>query len=208
MRVLRYCIVASAALVLAACGTSAGDPATGFMNASVEAAFIPLSGSTSLFRTAHGAAVVIAPGIAVTNAHNANILGKAVVLGRSPHLDLLFFRTDRAVPLAQATPTLNTEVIAYGEGRDADLRVSRGIIKTVTVPVGPRCDVCAAPGTFTFESNAGPGFSGGPVVDAKTGHLLGITFGYIDEADDMRLMYAYNVAMVLQELHSAVPGSN
>lgn len=205
MRALRFCIVTSAALALAGCGTSAGDPATGFMNASVEAAFIPLGGSTSLFRTAHGAAVVIAPGIAVTNAHNGNILRGARVLGRSQHYDLLFFRTERSVPLVPGTPILKTEVIAYGEGHDADLRVSRGIIRTVTVPIGPRCDVCAAPGTFTFESNAGPGFSGGPVLDAKTGQLLGITFGYVDENDDARLMYAYNAALVLQELHGAVP---
>ena len=33
---------------------------------------------------------------------------------------------------------------------------------------------------FIFAGNAGPGFSGGPVVDGA-GRLIGITFGYKDE---------------------------
>ena len=39
------------------------------------------------------------------------------------------------------------------------------------------CAGCTAPAYFVFAGNAGPGFSGGPVLDGS-GRLLGITFGY------------------------------
>ena len=48
---------------------------------------------------------------------------------------------------------------------------------------------CTAPAYFTFAGNAGPGFSGGPVLDGS-GRLIGITFGYKDEGAtkaDLRL---------------------
>ena len=51
---------------------------------------------------------------------------------------------------------------------------------------------------FIFEGDAGPGFSGGPVVDGE-GKLIGITFGYKDQGAK-RLIYAYDVARVLAEL--------
>ena len=54
---------------------------------------------------------------------------------------------------------------------------------------------------FIFAGNAGPGFSGGPVIDA-TGKLIGITFGYKDQGGK-RLIYAYDVARVLAELSAA-----
>ena len=53
---------------------------------------------------------------------------------------------------------------------------------------------------FTFEGDAGPGFSGGPVVDAK-GRLVGITFAYKD-VGTRRLIYAYDMARVQAELNN------
>jgi hypothetical protein len=52
---------------------------------------------------------------------------------------------------------------------------------------------------FVFAGNAGPGFSGGPVLDAKTGRLVGITFGYLNDANGERQMYAYDMARVSAE---------
>ena len=63
---------------------------------------------------------------------------------------------------------------------------------------------CAVQHAFVFEAKGGKGFSGGPVVDAKTGRLLGIVFGFRDGIDDHtpghRLMYAYDMNRVFAEL--------
>ena len=53
---------------------------------------------------------------------------------------------------------------------------------------------------FMFEANAGPGFSGGPVVDAQ-GRLVGITFAYKDEGGK-RVMYAYEMSRVQADLEA------
>jgi hypothetical protein len=190
--------VAVMALGLGGCASSSGDAAGGFMSPAIEAAFIPLSGVSHVIVTAHGAATVLAPGIAVTNAHNANIVDETAVLGRSQQYDLLFFKTDRTATLPVAAPQAGEQVVAYGEGDEGELRVSYGTILRPKVPVKPACPVCAVQEAFTYESNAGPGFSGGPVLD-REGHLLGITFGYLDDADGKRVMYAYDMARVNAE---------
>ena len=82
---------------------------------------------------------------------------------------------------------------AYGQGRDAELRTARGVVRQIVKP--PGYDISS---WFIYEANAGPGFSGGPVVDAQ-GRLVGITFAYKDEGGK-RLMYAYEMARVQAEL--------
>ena len=54
-----------------------------------------------------------------------------------------------------------------------------------------------------FDARAGGGFSGGPVVDAETGAVVGVTFGYLDgrAADGGRRMYAYDMNLVMDEMH-------
>jgi hypothetical protein len=80
-------------------------------------------------------------------------------------------------------------VIAYGQDANGKLRVSRGVIQRLW------------PAAFGFISDAGPGFSGGPVVDARTGALLGITYGFKgDEDAKTRLMLAYDMAFVMGRL--------
>jgi S1-C subfamily serine protease len=69
----------------------------------------------------------------------------------------------------------------------------------LNAPVEARCESCAVQSAFTFEGDAGPGFSGGPVVDAKTGRLVGITFGFLDPRG-RRTMYAYPINRVRNEL--------
>jgi hypothetical protein len=87
-------------------------------------------------------------------------------------------------------------VTAYGQGADRELRVAHGTVREIKT-----CAGCAAPAYFIFAGNAGPGFSGGPVVDGA-GRLVGITFGYKD-VKSQRLMYAYDMTRVRAELAAA-----
>ena len=190
------CIVALVlALGLSACGTgSFGTPAPGFDFPQIAQSYIPLHQRDWMLSTHDGASVVIAPGIAVTNAHNANMLDPALVIGKVPGYDLLYYRTDKTAVLPIAIPADGETVIAYGQGADGKLRVSRGVIRKFW------------PAAFGYISDAGPGFSGGPVVDARTGALLGITYGYEGEKDAKdRLMVAYTMAFVMDRL-AALPG--
>jgi hypothetical protein len=193
-------LAVTAVLCLAACAKSAGEASGGFISPTLANAYLPLEGSAGMFRDAAGAAMVIAPGIAVTNAHNANIVDGASVIGQSRDYDLLFFRTGRTAVPATAEPSVGEAVIAYGEGIDSDLREARGIVRSLSSPVLARCLDCPVQQVFTFEAKAGGGFSGGPVADVATGRLVGIVFGYNDQNDGSRLMYAYDMSRVAAEL--------
>jgi hypothetical protein len=201
---LRLPCVAALALVLFGCATSAGEPAAGFMNSAVQAAYLPLSGAAYLVMEGHGAATVIASGIAATNAHNANLVSDRDMIGTSTEYDLLFFRTRSAATLPEAQPYVGEQVVAYGQGIDDGLRDAYGTVRLINAPVLPNCPTCHVQKAFTFESiagraDAGPGFSGGPVIDRATGALVGITFGFRD-LGATRLMYAYDMARVRTEL--------
>ncbi len=189
------------ALGLSACTQSAGEPADHFTDPVIESAYIPLSGSAYLILEGHGAAMTIAPNVAVTNAHNDNLVDKKKIIGRSADYDLLYFRTDRTDVPASAPPFVHEKVLAYGQGVDGSLRVAQGVVKWLDQEVVARCPKCPVQHAFIFEGNAGPGFSGGPVVDAATGKLVGIVFGFRDEdkAGIEKLMYAYDMNRVMVE---------
>ena len=182
------------------------------MNSAVQSAYLPLSGSAYVVMEGHGAATVIAPGIAVTNAHNANLVDSHDVIGTSVEYDLMFFRTQNKATLPEAAPYLGEQVVAYGQGTDDNLRDAYGVVRITNAPVLPNCPTCYVQKAFTFEAlrgraDAGPGFSGGPVVDRATGMLVGITFGFRDlDNGSPRLMYAYDMARVRTEL-SAIKSS-
>jgi S1-C subfamily serine protease len=191
-------------LLLTACATSYGVPASGIAEPDIAAAYLPLRGRIHLgLGRAAGAAVVIAPGIGATNAHNANLIDPGKVIGQVSDYDLLYFRTQGQSVAATGEPVVGEAVTAYGQGIDDDLRVAHGVVRTITT-----CPGCTAPAYFIFSNpkreaaDAGPGFSGGPVVDAA-GHLVGITFGYKDEGG-MRQIYAYPMSRVRAEF-SALP---
>lgn len=188
------------AVALAGCATSSGVPAARIAEPEIAAAYLPLHGRVNLgIDTADGAAMVIAPGIAVTNAHNRRFVGGPIV-GEATQSDLLFFRVVRSANPVTAMPVVGAPVTAYGQGADSELRVARGSVREIVT--APGYDIAR---WFTFEANAGPGFSGGPVVDAQ-GRLIGITFAYKDEGGK-RLMYAYDMARVRAELQAVQTGA-
>ena len=179
---------------LAGCATPSGVPAARIAEPGIATAYLPLSGRIHLgMDRAAGAAVLIEPGIAVTNAHNANLLDSKNVIGVATQSDLMFFHASGAVPPPTAAPVTGEAVIAYGQDLDGKLRLAHGVVSQIVKAPG----YDASP-YFIFAGDAGPGFSGGPVVDGA-GKLIGITFGYKDQGGK-RLMYAYDVARVLAEL--------
>jgi Trypsin-like peptidase domain len=187
-------------LVLAGCAVSYGERATGFLNPQLADAYIPLEGVSLLVLTGRAAAFVIAPGVAVTNAHNMKLIAGAPIIGQSRNYDLVFFHVAKNIALQTAAPAVGEKVIAYGQdARSGNLNEAHGTIEALSVQVEARCETCAPQSAFTYAGDAGPGFSGGPVVDAKTGRVVGITFGFLDP-NGRRTMYAYPMSRVRNEL--------
>ncbi len=184
-------------LVSCASTGGAGYPADGFISVDVAKIYIPLR-QTTLMGERYGAATVIYPGIAATNAHNANLVNGQDDMGRSPSgYDMMFFRDGTPITGGPALhdvgdPEPGEEVILYGQGANGTLRMASGLVDQLS------------PSTFTILANAGKGFSGGPVVNAKTGRLLGITYGFMDmdAQGGQRSMYAFRITSVLSEYAS------
>jgi hypothetical protein len=189
-------------LIVCGCASSSGQPATAIAQPDIAAAYLPLHARVHLgIDTADGAAMVIAPGIAVTNAHNANMMDSKNIIGTRHDYDLLFFRTAKSAAPQTAMPVIGQGVTAYGQGGDQELRVAHGLVKEIK-----QCPGCTAPAYFVFAGDAGPGFSGGPVLDGS-GRLIGITFGYKDEGRQ-RLIYVYDMARVRAEFSALSKAPN
>jgi hypothetical protein len=179
-------------LLLAGCASSSGVPVAGIPEADIAAAYIPLHRG-GVLEHAEGAGMAIAPGIAVTNGHNRNLVPPEAVIGEARDYDLLFFRDAHGAAQATAEPRAGEAVDAYGQGKDGELRLAQGVVRTVQ-----DCSGCTVPAYFVFAGDAGPGFSGGPVLNAS-GALIGITFGYKNQGSE-RLIYAYPMSRVRSEL--------
>ena len=181
------------ALVVGGCATPSGQPAIAIAEPDIAGAYLPLGASFKLgLEKASGAAVVILPGIAVTNAHNLNLIDRKSLIGASRQSDLAFFRVGAGVPAATAPVVAGEPVTAYGQDADAGLRIAHGAVTEIAKVPG-----YADSPYFIFDGDAGPGFSGGPVVDGA-GKLVGITFGYRDQGGKRRI-YAYDMARVMAE---------
>ena len=188
---------------LVACSSGSASP--GFVTPQLMSAYIPLYQRQILVFGRWGAAVALTPNVAVTNDHNLNFIPPDRLIARSRDYDLLFFRTQGHESPLFANPTVGEQVIAYGEGSSRDVRQAEGEVTGLNEFVAPRCDGCLDQRELIYEANAGEGFSGGPVVDANTGAVIGITFGYKEAGKD-RLMYAYDIGLVLDEMHRLVSG--
>jgi hypothetical protein len=166
-------------------------------------AYIPLSDRRILIFNRWAAGFAIAPNVGVTNDHNLSLIPPERILARSRDYDLLFFRTDHSMPAVMAAAQPGEEVIAYGQGRDDELREAKGAVSGLDQSVAPRCLGCPMQRVLVFDAEAGGGFSGGPVVDAQSGAVLGVTFGYLDGKGEGggRRMYAYDMALVIEEMH-------
>jgi hypothetical protein len=187
------------ALIASGCASS-GVPAARIAEPDIAGAYLPLHGRTHLgIDTADAASVVILPGIAATNQHNANLVDPRQVIGTARDYDLMFYRTGRGAPPPTAPIAVGMAVTAYGQGTNAELRTAHGVVREIK-----GCDGCKEAAYFIFANprreadDAGPGFSGGPVLDTS-GRLVGITFGYKDSGG-VRQMYAYDIARVKAEL--------
>ena len=195
------------ALLLAACASS-GVPSPGFVSQRVEAAYLPLKSAGIFSMDRDAAGVVVAPNIAVTNAHNENLLPPDAVLARSDY-DLLFFRTDNDVPAPLSEPRAGVRVIAYGQGAGGVLRKAKGRVHALNDPVPPRCEParCRLQPAFSYDAAAGPGFSGGPVVDAETGAVVGITFAFCppEAPCGQERMFAFPISVVVAEMRRLLP---
>jgi len=182
---------------------SSGLPAVAIAEPDIAAAYLPLHARVHLgIDTADGAAMVMAPGVAVTNEHNANLVDPKLVLGYGTQSDLMFFRTPRQASPPTAVPVVGQGVTAYGQGEGGQLRIAHGVI----------CNIAQVPGYadspyFIFAGNAGPGFSGGPVLD-NSGRLIGITFAYLDRSKHNRLIFAYDMKRVAVEFRLKRPGKS
>lgn len=188
----RGCFGLFLACALSACATGAGTPAAHIAEPAIAAAYRPLYGRLDLgLRPAAGAAMVVLPGVAVTNAHNADLLDGRRVLGEAAQSDLLFFAAT-GTPPPTAPPAVGEAITAYGQDTDRKLRIAHGVVREIVKVPG----YSDSP-YFTFSGDAGPGFSGGPVVDGE-GRLIGITFGY-KELGKERLVFAYGIDRIRAE---------
>ena len=192
------------AFALCGCATSFGEPASGFIDPQIAHAYVPLHHAIVPFGHEVGAAVVIHKGnatIAVTNAHNYGMIDPSSYLVRFPGKDLILFYAHDGAPPPMAHPYPGERVRAYGQGVDDELRTAEGTIVSVDakIPAPAECKNCPVQSAIVYDAPAGPGFSGGPLVDAKTGALVGITFAYEDK-DNRRVMYGYDVNMIVHTL--------
>jgi hypothetical protein len=190
-------------LALAGCALP-GKSSSTFVNAQVESAYIPLY-RFDLQRIQQAAAVMIAPNLAVTNLHNYLLIPKEQIVVRSRDFDLLFFRIDRAVAPEIARPHVGEKVIAYGQHGPFGLterREAEGVIREIDAQLPPECPECARQVVIGYDADAGTGFSGGPVVDAASGALVGVTVAFErgKGEDGGTRMYAYDVDLVIAEM--------
>ncbi|MDR3528038.1 MAG: S1C family serine protease [Rhizomicrobium sp.] len=187
-------------VLLSGCVVRSGVPVDGALTPALAYAYIPLKTTSPLYPESDAGGVALGGGIAVSVAHAKKYLPPALLIGISRDCDLMFFHTDRTqAVLEKDVPHVGEKVIAYAQYEGVPYR-AEGTVTALGAAVLPRCESCVAQTAFVFEGNAGPGYSGGPVLDAATGKLLGIVFGYLDPPQGPRLIYAYPLSRVDAEL--------
>lgn len=166
-----------------------------------------------------GSAVVLRPGLAVTSAHvvegleHLDVLSRhgpvtACVLGRSSRLDLavLAVPTDIGRTLATASAVAGQAVWAMGTTTGTLSPTATGRLENDRAMAWLGDGDGPTHAGLMYAAEAGPGYSGGPVVDAA-GALVGMTegiytrlFGEAPAAwPRLPRLFAYHAADVLAE---------
>lgn len=154
---------------LAACAS--GSRSDGIRDPALAGAYFGLPNTKPLLPG--GAAVVVAPGIAATCRHNANLLVQDDILAVSDRYDLLFFHTDRtAQDFRTSEPSLGLVVTAYGQGRDNELREATGPIELIE-PTYQECPGCPPGTAFAYRARAAPAFPAAPSPTLKPAPFWG-----------------------------------
>ncbi|WP_185961320.1 trypsin-like peptidase domain-containing protein [Telmatospirillum sp. J64-1] len=179
------------------------------------------------FLGATGSAVIIADGLAVTNAHVAEVTGglhgitasgKMVgieVLAVSEHMDLALLKVPPGLgrPVSIAKPLQAEAAWAMGTTNGLVAPVSQGKILNPQAWSCARANACAEhqrQNGLMFEGGGGGGYSGGPVVNAQ-GAWLGLVQGIYTELRDAEgnslptntpILFAYHAQDVLAEVQS------
>lgn len=153
---------------------------------------LPVQPTPEIFRTLHdgigpigrfASMTVISPEWALTNAHADGIAGG--LRYEAPQADLALVHIDGGDPLPFGTAHVGDKVTLFGTGSIGEKRVAHGIVQNDKAfvcwgkPAADDADnVCKANGfgiewALVISSDAGPGFSGGPIVN-EAGELVGV----------------------------------
>lgn len=220
-------------LAAASCATPF-DRAKNTPLARVEDNYVSLVSGLPALYSVMASAVVVAPGIAVTSAHVLDVADRysgytasadmftVETVAVSDRMDLAVLKVPGHVgkPFAWDLPRRSDPVWAMGTTNILHAPVVAGQVlepdgwaceklgKETETRRGPdRCETPIVRGIM-YQAEAGPGYSGGPLVNSE-GRLLGLTQGTFFEVVDRegraiegapRTMFAYRIGDVLVEV--------
>jgi len=168
-------------------------------------------------RFGHGSAFVAAPGVLVTNYHviaddaiedlqalffdpltHAAAGFRVALIAEDPEHDLAFLRTD-----APAPPLATSGAFRHQNGHKVAVIGSPGVgaggerLENVVTDgrLGPVFSSDFAPDRWSLSLTLNPGNSGGPVLDAATAEVLGVTVAKFTTAEGLALAVPHDVVM-------------
>jgi S1-C subfamily serine protease len=168
-------------------------------------------------RFGHGSAFVAAPGVLVTNYHviaddavedlqalffdpltHAAAGFRVALIAEDPEHDLAFLRTD-----APAPPLATSGTFRHQNGHKVAVIGSPGVgaggarLENIVTDgrLGPVFSSDFAPDRWSLSIALNPGNSGGPVLDAATAEVLGVTVAKFTTAEGLALAVPHDVVM-------------
>jgi len=168
-------------------------------------------------RFGHGSAFVAAPGLLVTNYHviaddavedlqalffdpvtHASAAYRVALVAEDPEHDLAFLKTD-----APAPPLAASGAFRHQNGHKVAVIGSPGVgpggerLENIVTDgrLGPVFSSDFAPDRWSLSITLNPGNSGGPVLDAATGEVLGVTVAKFTTAEGLALAVPHDVVL-------------